>query len=77
MTYMKLRQFMNIYDNWNGVTKINDDDLNTIVAGRTLDIMYRKADFEPSAYIKDYEQLFKMKVVSFGFYDDELCVRVR
>lgn len=74
---MKFRQFMNMYDNWNGTTKVNDDKLDTIVIGSTLDIMYCRADFEPSTHVKNYEQLFKMEVVSFGFYDDEFCVRVK
>lgn len=71
---MKFKQFMEIYDNWNGTTKVNDDNLDTIVIGRTLAIM----ECIPMLNgVENYNKLFEMEVVSFGFYDDELCVRVR
>lgn len=28
---MKLRDFVNLYDNWNGILVVNDDNLNPIV----------------------------------------------
>ena len=74
---MKLETFMVLYDNWNGITKVNDDNLNTIVKGRTTDIMDRRAPFHPSSSVQCYAKLFEMEVVAFGFYDDEFCVRVR
>ena len=74
---MNLETFMALYDNWNGITKVNDDNLNTIVKGRTIDIMDRQAPFHPSSSVKSYVKLFGMEVVAFGFYDDEFCVRVR
>lgn len=71
---MKFRQFMEMYDNWNGTTKVNDDNLDTIVIGHTLEIM----ECIPMVNgVENYNQLFEMEVVSFGFYNDELCVRVR
>ena len=36
---MTFKEFMDLYDNWNGCTKINDDDLNEIVTGLTSWIM--------------------------------------
>lgn len=74
---MKFTDFMELYDNWNGITKVNDDNLNTIVIGRTLDIMECVENFNPMTTVKNYAELFNMEVVSFGFYDDEFCVRVR
>lgn len=74
---MKFKQFMEMYDNWNGITKVNDDNLETIVVGRTLDIMECMTNFESSTNVSTYAELFEMEVVSFGFYDDELCVRVK
>lgn len=71
---MKFRQFMEMYDNWNGTTKVNDDNLDTIVIGHTLKIM---ECIPVLNRVENYNQLFEMEVVSFGFYDDELCVRVR
>ena len=71
---MKFKQFMEMYDNWNGTTKVNDDNLNTIVIGHTLKIMERIPTLNG---VENYEKLFEMEVVAFGFYDDKLCVRVR
>ena len=61
---MKFRQFMELYDNWNGITVVNDDNLDCIVKGKTNVIMDRK-------------DLYEKEVVSFGFYDGEFCVRVK
>ena len=62
---MKFKEFMELYDNWNGFIKVNDDNCDIMVFGRTYAIM------------DNHSELFEMEVVSFGFYDDELCVRVR
>lgn len=61
---MKFKDFIDMYDNWNGITVVNDDDLNLIVKCKTVFIAENK-------YLQD------MEVVSFGFYDNELCVRVK
>ena len=61
---MKCREFLNMYDDWNGIICVNDDNLNLIVKG--------KADV-----VLSYKNVYKMEVVSFGFYDEELCIRVR
>lgn len=61
---MKFKDFMNMYDDWNGKTVVNNDDLTLLVKGLTLDIV------EDNCWSD-------MEVVSFGFYDSELCVRVR
>lgn len=71
---MKLKQLMDLYDNWNGITCINDNDLNNIVRGRTLRIMDHKS---PLRRGYSYHTLFNMEVVSFGYYNDEFCVRVK
>jgi len=71
---MKLHDFLNLFDNLNGDTTITDDDLFRIVSAKTVDII----DCIPKLYlVKDYDELFNMEVVSFGFYDNELCVRVK
>lgn len=62
---MKFIDFVNMYDNWNGYITVNDDNLNSIVKGKTIDIM------------DNHNNLFEMEVVAFGFYDNELYVRVR
>ena len=71
---MKFKRFMEMYDNRNGITKVNNDNLGTIVIGNTLEIMECIPMLDG---VKNYKQLFEMEVVSFGFYDDELCVRVK
>jgi hypothetical protein len=71
---MKFKDLMDLYDNWNGVTVINDINLDTIVIGTTHKIM----DCIPTLIgVESYEKLFNMEVVSFGFYDNEFCVRVK
>ena len=33
---MKLRDFVDLYDNWNGILVVNDDNLDPIVKRRLL-----------------------------------------
>ena len=61
---MKFKDFIDMYDNWNGVTVVNDDKLSCRLINNT-------------ALVAEDDSLWDMKVVSFGFYDDQLCVRVR
>lgn len=61
---MKLRDFVNLYDNWNGILVVNDDNLNPIVKG--------KVEVALSC-----GNVCEKEVVAFGFYDNEFCVRVR
>lgn len=60
---MTLREFIEIYDNWNGYTCINDNNLYARVKTVQIDN-------------GNYERALNAKVIAFGFYDDELCVRV-
>jgi hypothetical protein len=62
---MKLREFLNLYDNWNGVVCINGDDLTLIIKGN------------PSFVLSSTGDLYTREVLAFGFYDNELCVRVK
>ena len=68
---MNFKTFLEMYDNWNGITRVNDDDLNLIVGGRTVDIYDRVTPFCPTSRIKTYEKLFESEVVAFVFYDEE------
>ena len=74
---MTFKQFMEMYDDWNGITKVNDDSLDTIVYGKTIDIMECVEPIHELSKVENYNALFEMEVVAFGFYDDELCVRVK
>lgn len=62
---MKLKAFMEMYCDWNRTVVINDDDLEQIAKGIAVNVMDERKD------------LWNMEVVCFGFYDNELCVRVR
>ena len=74
---MTFKQFIEIYDNWNGTTKVNDDNLNTIVHGATIDIMECVESIHELSKVENYNALLEREIVSFGVYDDELCVRVK
>ena len=62
---MKFKEFMNTYNNWNGITRVNDNNFNTIIEEATYVIMCTRKD------------LFGKEVVSFGFYDGVMTVRVK
>ena len=61
---MNFKDFIDLYDNWNGVTVVNDDKLSCRLINNT-------------ALVAEDDSLWDMEVVSFGFYDDQLCIRVR
>ena len=61
---MKLRDFVDLYDNWNGILVVNDDNLKPIVRDKVEVAL-------------SYKNVYEKEVIAFGFYDDELCVRVR
>lgn len=61
---MIFKDFMEMYDNWNGNCVVNDSNLCPIVYGNILRIMEQRKD------------LYNRKIVAFGFYDGELVVRL-
>lgn len=61
---MKLYDFVNLYDNWNGILVVNDDNLDPIVKDKVEVAL-------------SYRNVHEKEVIAFGFYDNELCVRVR
>ena len=62
---MKFKKFLELYDNWNGITTVNDNNSKLIVRDSTLTIFETRKD------------LHEKEVVAFGFYDNELFVRVK
>ena len=62
---MNFKYFLELYDNWNGITVVNDKNSKRIVRDNTLTIFETRKD------------LYEKEVVAFGFYDNELFVRVR
>ena len=70
---MSVKIFLEMYDNWNGKTRINDDNLNLIVEGHTSLI------YENPNNMMNYHgrNILEMEVVSFGFYENVLTIRVK
>ena len=62
---MSFKNFMDMYDNWNGVARVNDNKLNMIIEERTNILMDTRKD------------LYDKEVVAFGFYDGLMTVRVK
>lgn len=69
---MRFQDFMDLYDNWNGITVVNDNNLNRIIRCQTSKLMFQKPDGQ---YY--FSSLNDAEVVAFGFYDNELCVRIK
>lgn len=61
---MSFGALLELYDNWNGRMRVNDDRQETIVEDRTVYIYDNRKD------------LLNRPVISFGFYDDIFTVRV-
>lgn len=61
---LSFRDFMTLYDNWNGWLKVNNNKLECIVYGKTSEVIEQRKD------------LYDKKVIAFGFYDGELTVRL-
>ena len=62
---MTLEEFLELYDNWNGYTVINCADLSLYARVLTHRI-----------HNGNYKKILTCKVLAFGFYDGELCVRI-
>lgn len=62
---MTFKEFMDMYDNWNGKIAINNDSLTCIEKGDTVKVVESRKD------------LYTAEVMSFGFYDNELAVRLK
>lgn len=61
---MRCEEFLEMYDNWNDDVVINDGERCPIIKG-------------PPSYILSCGIVGGKEVVAFGFYDGELCVRVK
>jgi len=61
---MLLYDFLEYYDNWMGMVRINDNNLRPLAEGRVDDV------------VESYATLMEKKVVAFGFYENVLTVRI-
>lgn len=62
---LSLKQFLELYDDWNRITRVNDNELHPIVEDVMVNIYENRTD------------LLNMKVVAFGFYDGVMTVRIK
>ena len=62
---MTVKELIDLFDNWNIPIVINDNNLNRIVKDQHI-----------FNFLEERKPLLKEKVVSFGFYDGELCIRI-
>ncbi len=60
---MKFKEFMEMYDTWEGDLVVNNDNL--IIKDKVVKVIETRHD------------LFEMEVVAFGFYNNTLYVRVK
>ena len=67
---MKLYKLLDLYDNWNGTIRINDNKLDTIMEVPTKELGFKDGKFYDPTVLES-------KVVSFGFYDDVFTVRIK
>lgn len=66
---MKVLELMCLFDDWNKFLIVNDDDLNHILDGEKVFEVYDK--------MEKYKDILSKEVASFGFYDDDFCIRVK
>jgi len=62
---MNFKDFLEMYDNWNGIVIVNDDNLKRIAKDKGF-LIY-----------ENHKELYERKVIAFGFYDNELCIRIK
>ena len=67
---MKLYKLLDLYDNWNGTIRINDNKLDTIMEVPTKELGFKDGEFYDPTVLES-------KVVSFGFYDEVFTVRIK
>lgn len=62
---INLKRLLEMYDDWNGISIVNDNELNVIVEDRTVNIYDNR------------KELLQKEVVAFGFYDGVFTVRIK
>ncbi len=62
-----LRDLVDLYDNWNGNLVVND---------KNCDLYARVQFVNVTKWFNEHKTVAEAKVMAFGFYDRELCVRV-
>lgn len=62
---MTVKELLDLLDNWNISIIINDNSLNRIIKVENI-----------FTFVEKRNPLLKEKVVSFGFYDKEITIRI-
>ena len=62
-----LRNLLDLYDNWNGTLVINDRNCDRYATVNFANL---------NEWLHEHRTVANAKVMAFGFYDGELCVRV-
>lgn len=70
---MTFKQLMECYDNGNGIIKVNNNYAITLVRCKAVELMFPCS----AAMETKRNELWATEVISFGFHDDELCVKVK
>lgn len=60
-----LKEFLELYDNWNGITHINDNTDETV-----------RLENGQTYWIAENSEYLDKKVIAFGLYDNEMFIRV-
>ena len=64
---MSLIELLALYDNWNGTFVINNKECD----------LFARVRFEKiNEWLHEYKTVACKEVLAFGFYDNELCIRV-
>lgn len=62
---MTFEDFIDLYDNWNGMVKVNDNQLEPIIECPIIDLIY--SDSKNSSI---YKEIKNIKMKAFGFIPD-------
>lgn len=62
---MRFEDFLVMFDDWNRTVIVNNDNLERITSDKGF-LIY-----------ENHKELFDREVVAFGFYDNELCIRIK
>ena len=62
---MKFEDFLEMFDDWNRTVVVNDNNLDRILSDKGYLVW------------ENHKELFDREVVSFGFYNNKLCIRIK
>ena len=69
---MKFKDFIEAYDDWEDAININNNDLERIISCCNV----AELTFHDGILFNEYKNLIDKEVISFGFWEGELYVRL-